>query len=176
MTVLRFSAVGDGSPSIAWRAGPSDRSRGAHTRPSCGAIAPHPRKHANKYPRSPRSFGLSASSARGAKRENPTVARDIEPARSGQNGDEMQQARERIAREQLLPVVATKTVKLLVAFRANDPNNRISYPPGDSRTTEKPFEIFGRRGSTNRPKTSLTTVSKTHRRQGPEIARKSGPS
>ena len=41
---------------------------------------------------------------------------------------------------------------------------------------KKPFEIFGRRGSTNRPKTSLTTVSKTHRRQGPEIARKSGPS
>jgi hypothetical protein len=38
------------------------------------------------------------------------------------------------------------------------------------------FEIFGCRGSTNRPKTSLTTVSKTHRRQGQEIARKSGPS
>src|SRR5271155_612138 len=41
---------------------------------------------------------------------------------------------------------------------------------------KKPFEIFGRRGSTNRPKTSPTTVSKTHRRQGSEIARKSGPS
>src|ERR1700683_1743856 len=30
---------------------------------------------------------------------------------------------------------------------------------------KKQFEIFGRRGSTNRPKTSLMTDSKTHHRQ-----------